>query len=244
MAAALEAKRTARAALALLDAQHTAEGVRLAHTALAELRGSADTDHRPAIDALLARPIVVRDRDVSPGDVRDARVALELVLEQGREARAAGLRVAAAVAAVLVLVALVLALWPAPAITARASGVYADLPGFGPAMAIDGDPETSWLLPNDEAGSMVVVFREPRHVSLVRVRSTTNAPWDDRGTRDYVVELARGTEILATASGDFTWAGRTTPNTHALEADGVDRVRVRIETWHREGGGLAELEIE
>jgi hypothetical protein len=54
---------------------------------------------------------------------------------------------------------------------------------------------------------------------------------------------ARGSEILAEATGRFTWAQRDEPRTVPLVAEGADRVRVRVVSWHRRGGGIADLEV-
>lgn len=233
-----------RAALSLLDAQHPAEGLRLARTALAAARARVPGETQHAIDDFLARPAGRMDREVTPGELSAARDALEGVLERGPETARARAWVAALGAVVAAVACTVNALRPPPAVSARASGVYADLPGYGATRAIDGDPETSWLLPDDSAGSIAVRFATPRRVERVRLSNARNGVYDDRASHAYVLEAWSGGRVVATERGSFEWAARSEPHEHVLGLDGVDRVRVHVESWHRRGGGLAEIEVE
>jgi hypothetical protein len=149
---------------------------------------------------------------------------------------------------VLSLVAIVgsyLALRTPEGIHARASAHFNEMPDFEPSRVLDGNTETSWLLPDRTAGWVEVTINPARPVSRIRVLNTHNAPYNDRGTLQYrITVFAHGSEAQ-TLDGTFEFSAAPAWVTHDLgSVEGVDRVRFEVRTWHQHGGGLAEIAIE
>lgn len=136
------------------------------------------------------------------------------------------------------------ALWAMnrPRVTAVASGEFA--PTFPAAHAIDGKPDTEWLLPERTVGTLTLHFQPPRDVASVELLNAKNAPHFDRAAKDYVVELSSHGRVVATAQGSFAALDRhPSPVTARVAAEDVDTLQVRVTSHHGRGGGLAEVTV-
>jgi hypothetical protein len=80
-------------------------------------------------------------------------------------------------------------------------------------------------------------------VETVTVINTANPPSLDRGTQDYRIEIYSGGSLARSIDGHFDWVDSPQPVTHEVHMDGVQRVRFVVRSYHRTGGGLAELQI-
>lgn len=128
---------------------------------------------------------------------------------------------------------------------ARASASYNDAPDFEPSRVIDGNVDTSWLLPDRTNGWVEVTINPPRAVQRVRIMNTTNVPYHDRATGQYGVQLFSGSNVLQSAEGTFPETSTPSWVTHELgSTQPVDRVRVTVNSWMQHGGGIAEIAIE
>ncbi len=126
---------------------------------------------------------------------------------------------------------------------ASASDVWQQSASFSADMAIDGRNDTWWLLPDRANGWVEQRMSPSRHVDSVTLLNTSNPPAHDRGTQDYRLEIYSGGSIVQSIDGHFDWSDAPTPVTHEINRDDVDRVRFVVRTYHRTGGGLAEMTI-
>ena len=126
---------------------------------------------------------------------------------------------------------------------ASASDVWQQSATFSADMAIDGRNDTWWLLPDRASGWVEQRMSPGRHVDEVVLLNASNPPAHDRGTQDYRLEIYSGGSIVQSIDGHFDWADDPQPVTHAIHLDGVERVRFVVRTYHRTGGGLAEMTI-
>lgn len=238
---------------------HRAEGLRLALEGLAETaRGAALVGlPRDEADGLLGDATPALDADVAPAHadryrrVRRVRARLDAALAPSldtpreRSARRA-LRRAAALAPALAAVAaiLVAASRPAPP-RATASDFHPEPPGFGPEKVIDGDAYTEWLLPTFTTGWIDIAFARPRALAAVRLLNAHNRGANDMATQRYRIEAFAGARPVGTFTGAFPTLDPEPAWYRApLPAAGVTRVRVTVESFHRAGGGLAEIDFE
>ncbi len=144
---------------------------------------------------------------------------------------------------VAVCVALYLGLHDPEGTFVSASEVWAQSPSFSADMATDGRPDTAWLLPDRTTGWLEVRTRPARRVESVVLTNTANAPSHDRGTQDYRLEIYAHGELARSIDGHFDWSDTPTPATHEIGMSGVERVRFVVRSFHRTGGGLAEMDI-
>lgn len=126
---------------------------------------------------------------------------------------------------------------------ASASDVWQQSATFSADMAIDGRNDTWWLLPDRANGWVEQRMSPSRHVDSVTLLNTSNPPAHDRGSQDYRLEIYSGGSIVQSIDGHFDWSDTPTPVTHEINRDDVDRVRFVVRTYHRTGGGLAEMTI-
>ncbi|MBN8609188.1 MAG: hypothetical protein J0L92_01290 [Deltaproteobacteria bacterium] len=198
----------------------------------------------------------VLDRDVSPAH---AELFLDLVRTRHRADRALApgamtqrdlrwtrvLRgIGAVIVAGVIVTGLYLGLRTPTGTFATASDFFQQSPQFAPENAIDGSPATYWLLPDGATGWLEVSTTPARHVGRVRVLNTTNPPWSDRGTNEYQLEVYSHGEVVRTIDGAFEWTENPTPVDHQVDLDDVDRVRFVVRSHHRNGAGLADLQLD
>lgn len=150
-----------------------------------------------------------------------------------------------ATALIVAIVGTYFALRVPEGIHARASAHYNEMPDFEPSRILDGNGDTSWLLPDRTTGWVEVTVNPPRTVSRVRLLNTHNTPYNDRATLQYRLRVfANGTETRA-IDGSFEFSPAPSWVTHDIgNVEGVDRVRFEVRTWYQHGGGLAELALE
>jgi hypothetical protein len=125
------------------------------------------------------------------------------------------------------------------AVTATAS--Y-DQSVHGPASALDGDRNTEWLLPTGTLGTLEIKLK-PQRVRHVRVRNASNGSYADRATHDFHIELWREGKLLLKAPGTFP-RFETAPGWTAVATDArakVDTLKFVVDSYHKSGGGLAEI---
>jgi hypothetical protein len=109
---------------------------------------------------------------------------------------------------------------------------------------IDGNPATEWLLPTNTGGWIEVTFR-PRTVRTVKVVNSHNPPFQDRATQDFRVEGYRNSQLLHTSKHKFAkLEDNPRPLAIAIPNLSLDAIRVVVESFHKVGGGLAEVTVE
>ncbi len=124
-----------------------------------------------------------------------------------------------------------------------ASDVWAQSPTFSADMAVDGRADTAWLLPDRQTGWLEVRSSPPRHVASVQLINTANSPHHDRATEDYRLEIYSHGEVARSIDGHFDWSDAPQPVVVEVGLDEVERVRFVVRSFHRTGGGLAEMTI-
>lgn len=145
----------------------------------------------------------------------------------------------------LLIGGLYLALRTPRGVSATASATFANSPQFGAQNAVDGRPDTEWLLPDHVSGWVEATLSPPRHVSRITLLNAKNAPHFDRATREYRLELYRDGEQVRGFDGSWDEYSRDPrPVSHDVDLDGIDRVRFVSRSSHNLGGGLAEMTIE
>jgi citrate lyase gamma subunit len=152
------------------------------------------------------------------------------------------LRIAAvAVVAIGAITCIIRARLHSGALSATASVSY-DQNIHAPAMAIDGDPATEWLLPSATLGAIEIKLR-PRRLHAIHLRNAHNAPYDDRATREFHIEGHRAGKLIHKAKGSFPRlesAPAPTRLPFATPAE-IDTLKIVIDGYHKSGGGLAEI---
>ncbi|WP_236606416.1 hypothetical protein [Sandaracinus amylolyticus] len=196
------------------------------------------------------------DAEISPAQAElyqrasDARRVIDRALgSAGMERReiqfARGARIAGTILAIVaLLVVLRFALHTPEGVTAEVSGTWADAPAYGADAALDGRPDTFWLLPDRAEGWLDVRIAPGRRIERIRLLNTHNPPHHDRATRQYRVEIHSGGEIVRTIEGELAFSTAPEPVEHAVGIDDVDRIRFVVVSHHRTGAGLAELSFE
>lgn len=125
---------------------------------------------------------------------------------------------------------------------ATASAILAA--GYSANAAIDGDPESEWLLPDKSPGWLDLHVRPGRYVTRVRLINALNPPFGDRATERYsVIAYRNGVQI-----GKIDGAFRDEPGVRAVQdvflRDRVDRIRIEVTSFFRNGGGLSEVIVK
>lgn len=221
-------------------------------------RGGAGADAAARAEATLtALPGLTlpdRDRDVGPeaGETyrrlsEAYRTFAETLRRAGRTRGdvlvARGFRIGAVAAIVATaVVALFLGLRPQPPrVRAEASEYFANDPGFRPDNVLDRRPDTNWLLSDDTAGFVELRFTPPRDIDGVTLQNARNAPYFDRSTKGFRLELRRGGRVVARTEGELNDERAPEPVSIDISADEVDALRVYVDSWHGKSGGLAEV---
>jgi hypothetical protein len=119
---------------------------------------------------------------------------------------------------------------------------------FRPAAAVDGitfeshSPETFWLLPNGATGFITIDLPKPVSIDKIRILNTHNDGFNDRGTRDFHVDIVKpGGERETIWRDSFLRMGESKDK----DFGGVNanRVIVYVDSFFRSGGGLNEIEV-
>lgn len=138
-------------------------------------------------------------------------------------------------------VGLYLALRPATGVTVTGSGQWSA--EFAAERAVDGDPATEWLLPDRQEGTLEVRIAPATRMNRIRLKNSHNRHYNDRATQAYTVEVYSNDELVRTVEGEWPeLSPRPDWTAHELGVDDVSRVVIRVRSWHRQGGGLAEVD--
>ena len=148
----------------------------------------------------------------------------------------------AVLAGMLVIAGAVKASRRPPRLVASASATLH--PSFSPDMAVDGDDQTRFLLPDGSNGHLDVRIVPPRHVNEVFLLNSVNAPYFDRSTDAYTLQVYSRGRLAKSIDGRFTFTNTPSRVAHDVDVDAVDRLRIVIRSHHRVGGGIAEVEVE
>jgi hypothetical protein len=197
------------------------------------LDAEVTADHAAAFHRILAARVAI-DREVHPAALTVAQV--------GAKRRN---RIALAVFVALVaIVGSYLALRRPTGTFADASAYFGNNDQFAPANAIDGNPETEWLLPDHTTGWLEVNVGPPRRIAAVSIVNASNQPHEDRATREYTIEVWAHGELARSVEGTLPFSTARNPVRHQVDVDDAERVRVVVRSWHQLGAGLAELSFE
>lgn len=154
--------------------------------------------------------------------------------------RASRMSFAALIACALV-VGLYFLLRPETGVVATASSQFSN--EFRAQNVIDGDEASEWLLPDRRDGWIELRIMPPEDIGTLRIKNSHNRHHNDRATHEYTIEVFANGRVAKTIDG--VWPQLTpTPEwtEHAVDVEKVERIRVHVKTWHRLGGGLAEIE--
>jgi hypothetical protein len=202
-----------------------------------------------------AEALPARNRDFREGHVGRyegaARAALNLERRLGQLCASprelalmrTGRIAVAALAVVTLATVLYFGLRVDPTIHVTASSSFEDAK-FQPTSAIDGNPATEWLLPTRAQGFLELRFAA-RKVKRVTVRNAHNFPFEDRATRDFTVETSLGGKVVHSSRHSFaTFESKPMPMTLPVSGAAVDAVKIVVESFHKSGGGLAEVTLD
>ena len=122
-------------------------------------------------------------------------------------------------------------------------GVY-----FPPSAAVDGitfeshDPETFWLLPSGQTGFISIALPKPAKVREIRVLNTHNSGYNDRGTKDFHLDIVdiNGNEKTIWRDRFLRKGELKTKRTDDLV---VDRLNLYVDSYFGFGGGINEIEV-
>ncbi|MBI2392682.1 MAG: hypothetical protein HYV09_24060 [Deltaproteobacteria bacterium] len=219
------------------------ESIELARSAVREGGGSPADDPLPEVPEL--------DGEVRPEHARALREMLELharLLHDHRELhldRRAVLRQQAVRTAAggLVLVVAVLAAGRLTRTTRVAASAQYDAEHTA-LEVIDRSERTEWLLPTSTGGFIDLQLKPPRKIARVKLMNARNLPWNDRGSREVVLDAWDGTRQVKHATAAFDGISND-PKWQVIEVgERVERVRVSVKTWYGAGGGFAEIVLE
>jgi len=128
--------------------------------------------------------------------------------------------------------------------TLRAEGAsYGAL--FPASAAVDGDPKTEWLLPNQTPGYLDVQVLPARPLRKVRLLNAKNPPYHDRGTLNFHLEAYSKGRVVKSVEAKFDGFS-SADDWREVEiggSDPIDRLRIDIKTYHSAGGGFGEIEV-
>lgn len=211
---------------------------------------------RDIVDRLTSIPSPSIDADVGPAHVeafpvvRDVVVLLERAVvpfaSDARTLRFTKIRRQIVTAALVLLAIASLVFFVRMQFRTWATASASVAPKHDATNAIDFSPEGEWLLPDATAGWIDVHYSPSRTVTHVHLLNAHASIYNDRGTKDFTIELYGHDHLLESLDGTFpefssepktmTWDVGRTP--------GVDRLRVVVKSWYFRGGGLAEISVD
>lgn len=132
-----------------------------------------------------------------------------------------------------------------PMMTASASASFDGGPRYAADRVLDGDPSTSWCLPDNSQGFIDLRLREPQTITNVTVTNSHNPPAEDRATKEFRVELFDGDRKIATKDTRFpVFSSNPQPMRVPVTGNHVTRIRVQVLSHHKTGACLAEVGLE
>jgi hypothetical protein len=126
----------------------------------------------------------------------------------------------------------------------HASGFFGTSDMFAGIKAMDNNDNSWWLGPDGVSAWVEVKLGKARHVRQVRLLNSASPPWNDRGTKDYVLELYGNGRKLRSIPGTFPETTHPRIVTVPINMDGVERVRMVARTWYDKGAALAEIHVD
>lgn len=142
-----------------------------------------------------------------------------------------------------------------PAITVRASGYRTvdRVETWPPENAVDRDELTYWHLPPGKTGYLELLLHPAKRVRAIRVLNGHDNHVRDpnRADRRPFRQAARQIRIRAFSQGnqvfetqvELSQIGNWERTTIPIGMDGIERIRIEIESFYGDGGGLAEVEV-
>jgi hypothetical protein len=110
--------------------------------------------------------------------------------------------------------------------------------------AIDDNTKTAWLLPDKQTGWIDVTFGKARSVGTVRIDSS-NAPYNDRSTKDAHIEAFLADKLVKSADVTFKEpVGREPVWTDIGLGAKCDRVRISVRSFYKNAAAIAEVQIK
>ena len=130
-------------------------------------------------------------------------------------------------------------------VTASASSVFRDDPQFGPDKVFDGDPNTEWLLDDEQTGWVEGRLSPDRALTKVRILNGHNRHFLDRGANEFHLELydASGQKVFE-HRGELLLSESPRWVEVPVSAEGVERLRLNVTSFHRTGSAVAEIAFE
>jgi hypothetical protein len=127
-------------------------------------------------------------------------------------------------------------------VRARASRYFGnDSAQYGPGRAIDGDPATSWLLPDATQGELTIELPRLRELREIRLLNTENPPYADSASRTYRVDILRREHIELSFTASFPDVSPPDWVVRRVEIPQADKIRITVLSYYRVRGGLAEV---
>jgi hypothetical protein len=201
----------------------------------------AAQEPRPALNHAVTPALQERTRLALAAAKGAARRLMKLAQPPARVMARRRLRIGCAAALVLCAMAwIVVGQLDNGMIGITASASY-DQTTHGPTKAVDGDPTTEWLLPSRAAGSLEVHLR-PRRLHEVRLRNAHNAGYNDRATHGFHIECYREGKLVTKVAGSFAkFEAAPAWIKVPIDARNVDTLKIVVDSYHKSGGGLAEI---
>lgn len=131
----------------------------------------------------------------------------------------------------------------APKLEATASAEYAA--EYAASYAIDGRPETEWLLPGAELGYLDIDLGTTREVKVVVITNAHNRHYVDRGVKKGRVELYDDDVLIDKVDISFAkLESKHKPVRFKLKGRRGNRIRIEVLEFHGLGAGIAEVRVE
>jgi len=208
--------------------------VSLARQPLPDLDASVSATHAELYKELYRARADV-DRALAPASLTPGQVRLKVIQRW----------TTAVLALVLVAVGLFFALRTPRMVTASASSFFRNDPQFGPDKVFDDDPNTEWLLNDGQTGWIEARLSPGRSLTKVRILNGHNRHFNDRGVKELHLELydASGQKVFE-HRGELPFSESPSWVDVPVSAEGVERLRLNVTSFHRVGGALAEIAFE
>jgi hypothetical protein len=210
---------------------------------IAQLAAAAEAAEqpRPAHNHAVTPACEQRTRNALAATELARRRLHKLARPPGQITAARGVRVGAAATLALGALAYLVASHLDSGLIGVSAKISYDATTHGPSMAVDGDPNTEWLLPNRTTGA-IEIHLHPRRLHEVRLRNAHNGAYADRATRDFHIECYRDGKLVHKSAGSFprfepapAWTRWPT------DVPSVDTLKIVVDSYHKSGGGLAEI---
>ena len=135
-------------------------------------------------------------------------------------------------------------LFHVPKFSAAISSADAE-PPYAANMAIDGDLNTGWYLPDRQTGWIELTLSKPQTIGVLRVANGF-PPRGDRGTKGARVETFLNGKLVKTLDvtlpeppkNDVVWTDLP------LGSGRCDRLRLTVMSYYRNGAGVEEIEVK